>query len=154
MASERLQDKVCIVTGSSSGIGRAIALAYAQEGGLLVCADLKPEAREDVQSERGANTDELIRNDGGQAIFVKTDVSKAVEFEALVQKAVETFGRLDVWVFSMAAPVLLVLMGVLTFTSLVNNAGLSVEAGTPGRMIHETDESAFDLTMAVNTKSV
>lgn len=94
--SNRLQDRVCIVTGSSSGLGRAIALGYAREGGLLVCADLTPQARADVAAEQTANTDELIRSTGGRAIFVQTDVSKAEAVENLVQQAVAEYGRLDV----------------------------------------------------------
>lgn len=94
--SNRLQGRVCIVTGSSSGLGRAIALGYAREGGLLVCADLKPQARADVAAEQDANTDELIRNIGGRAIFVQTDVSKAEDVDNLVQQAVVEYGRIDV----------------------------------------------------------
>ncbi len=93
---QRLKDKVCIVTGSSSGLGRAISLAYAREGGLLVCTDLRPGARQDVASECAVNTDELIRQDGGRAIFVQADVSKADEMEAMVKAAVEEYGRIDV----------------------------------------------------------
>ncbi|CAG9982493.1 unnamed protein product [Clonostachys byssicola] len=132
-ATDRLRGKVCIVTGSSSGIGRAISLAYAREGGLLVCSDLQPEARVDVSAEREANTDSLIVQNGGRAIFVRADVSNAVDMEALVQKAVEEYGRLDVF---------------------VNNAGVSLEAGRPLVRIHETSEEVFDITMAINTKSV
>lgn len=91
----RLQDKVAIVTGSSSGLGRAIALYYVQEGAHLVCADLQPTARAGVDAALVA-TDEQIRSSGGRAIFVQTDVSKATEMERLVQKAVEEYGRLDV----------------------------------------------------------
>jgi NAD(P)-dependent dehydrogenase (short-subunit alcohol dehydrogenase family) len=93
---DRLKGKVCIVTGSSSGIGRAISLAYARQGGLLVCSDLQPEARVDVSTEREANTDSLIVQNGGRAVFVRADVRSAVDMEALVQKAVEEYGRLDV----------------------------------------------------------
>lgn len=92
----RLQSKVCIVTGSSSGLGRAIALAYAREGALLVCADLKPDARSEVPDEAAINTHELIKQQGGDAIFVKTDVGVAADVENLVKKAVESFGRVDV----------------------------------------------------------
>ena len=91
-----MQDKVCIVTGSSSGLGRAISLAYAKEGGRVVCADLKPEARADVESELRANTHDLIRENGGSAIFVQTDVTEPIQVETLVQRAVEEYGRLDV----------------------------------------------------------
>ncbi|KAI0160573.1 NAD(P)-binding protein [Xylariaceae sp. FL1272] len=131
--AQRLQGKVAVITGSSSGLGRAIALAYHREGASVVCADLKQEARAEVPDEVLANTDALITQAGGQAIFVKTDVSRATDVEALVQQAVARFGRVDI---------------------LVNNAGISIEAGRAPLLCHETPEDTFDLTMAVNTKSV
>lgn len=94
--SQRLNGKVCIVTGSSSGLGRAISLAYSREGASLVCVDLKPGARAEVASECEANTDELVRQKGGRAIFIKADLSKADEVEAMVQQAVAEYGRIDV----------------------------------------------------------
>ncbi|KAI7767135.1 hypothetical protein LZL87_009537 [Fusarium oxysporum] len=129
----RLAGKVCIVTGSSSGLGRAIALAYSHEGAHLVCADLQPAARASVNGEEEFNTDELIRSNGGQAIFVETDVTKTAAVEQLVSRAVIQFGRIDV---------------------LVNNAGISVEAGKEPRRVHETPEDWWDLTLAVNLKSI
>ena len=92
----RLDGKVCIITGSSSGIGRAIAVAYAQQGGHIVCADLKPQARADVVAEQAIDTDELIRQNGGQAVFCKTDVSKAEDVEKMIRHAAVVYGRIDV----------------------------------------------------------
>jgi NAD(P)-dependent dehydrogenase (short-subunit alcohol dehydrogenase family) len=92
----RLADKIAIVTGSSSGLGRAIALLYAKEGASVVCADLQPSARLVIRDEADAETHALITKSGGNAIFVKTDVGSAAEMEALVKKAVEKYGRLDV----------------------------------------------------------
>ncbi|KAF4909278.1 putative oxidoreductase YxbG [Colletotrichum viniferum] len=66
----RLTSKVCIITGSSSSLGRAIALTYATEGAHIVCADLQTTARAEVESESLANTDDLIRQNGGKAIFI------------------------------------------------------------------------------------
>lgn len=95
MGSKRLDGKVAIVTGASSGIGRAISLAYAQEGAHVVCADLTPRARSQVEGETTIDTDVLIRQQGGQAVFVKTDASKAPEVENLVLEAVKNFQRVD-----------------------------------------------------------
>ncbi|KAJ5954233.1 hypothetical protein N7501_008512, partial [Penicillium viridicatum] len=107
------------VTGSSSGLGRAIAIRYAQEGAKVVCADLTPTARS--QEEAEITTHDLILRDGGQATFVKTDVGDATQME-LVQVAVEEYGRLDI---------------------LVNNAGISIEARTPA-VLHLTDETTWE----------
>ncbi|KAK6204105.1 hypothetical protein LQW54_008459 [Pestalotiopsis sp. IQ-011] len=131
---QRLQGKVAIVTGSSSGIGRAIALAYSREGAAVVCADLNRDARSPgVGEEALPCTDQTISSSGGQAIFVQTNVSLAADVQAMVDSAVSKFGRVDI---------------------LVNNAGVSMEArGAPLR-VHETPEDTWDATMAVNAKSV
>lgn len=89
----RLAGRVCIVTGSASGIGRAIARLFARHGAHVVIADVT----QDV-IEGGAPTAALIAQDGGSALFHRTDVSKAEEVEALVETAVARFGRLDVMV--------------------------------------------------------
>lgn len=98
----RLADKVAIITGSSSGIGRAIALAYVREGAKVVCADITPDARREIHSETTATTLELLQKAGGldRAIFVKTDVSSGKDMEKSVEEAVKSFGRLDMCVSS------------------------------------------------------
>lgn len=91
----RLKDKVSIVTGASSGLGRAIALRYAREGASVVCADLRPAARAPDLEDSNIETHELIARNGGKAIFVKTDVTSSADWEALIQAADKAFGRLD-----------------------------------------------------------
>lgn len=92
----RLHNKVCIITGSSSGLGRAIALGYARQGASVVCADLQKHARADVNRETSISTDELIALEDGNVLFIQTDVSQAGEVEALIARTVEEFGRTDV----------------------------------------------------------
>ncbi|MCL4238430.1 MAG: SDR family oxidoreductase [Anaerolineae bacterium] len=82
-----LQDKVAIVTGASSGIGRAVALAFAREGVKVAVSD--------VNVEGGQETVHLIKEQGGEAVFIKCDVSSAAEVKALVDGTVAAFGRLD-----------------------------------------------------------
>ena len=96
----RIHDKTCVVTGSSSGLGRAIALAFAAQGArLVVCADLKSTPKSSFMAEdAGTPTDEVIcrRYGEGKAIFVQTNVTIGTEVETLVQMAVKLGGRLDV----------------------------------------------------------
>lgn len=89
----RLHGKVAIVTGSSSGLGRAIAIRYAQEGAKVVCADLTPTARS--QEEADITTHDRIVQNGGQSLFVQTDVGNATQMENLVKTTVAEYGRLD-----------------------------------------------------------
>ena len=113
----RLKGKVCIVTGGASGIGRATCLLFAREGALLVVAD---------KSLAGA---EAVANDAGpEALAIETDVADSQSVRALIDRAVEHFGCLDV---------------------LVNNAGY----GITGSVV-ETDEDAWDRLMAVNLTGV
>ena len=93
----KLKEKVALVTGSSRGVGRAIALAYAKEGASVVINYTSNQTA-------GEEVVETIKEKGGRAILFKADVAKAVEAEALVQKGIEEFGSLDI---------------------LVNNAGFS-----------------------------
>lgn len=82
-----LQGKVAIVTGGASGIGRSTALALAHEGVRIVIADVVEQDGERIVQE--------IQRIGGDALFVKTDVSQSADVQALVNKTIETYGRLD-----------------------------------------------------------
>lgn len=86
-ASALLQGKVALVTGAASGIGRAIALAYAREGAKVVVSD--------TDAAGGEETVALVRRQSGDAIFVKADVSQAADCERLVARCIEAYGRLD-----------------------------------------------------------
>jgi NAD(P)-dependent dehydrogenase (short-subunit alcohol dehydrogenase family) len=117
----RFQNKVALVTGAGSGIGKTAALLLAGQGAKVVIADIDPEG--------GSSTLREITQNGGQAIFVKTDVSRSPEVEALVKKALKTYGRLDV---------------------AMNNAGI----GHQPSLTHEVAEETWDRVMSINLKGV
>lgn len=91
----QLENKIAIVTGASSGIGRAIAYEFHKEGAKVICADLQPAARPGVPAESEKPTHELINSLGGTAEFFKVDISKVEDVENVVARAVEKYGRLD-----------------------------------------------------------
>jgi len=115
----RLQGKVVLVTGAASGIGRAAALAFAREEAKVVVSDIVVEG--------GNETVQMVKEAGGEASFIKADVSLAQDVQTLIQKIVETHGRLD---------------------CAFNNAGIE---GPMGFLI-DCSEEDFDRTMRVNTK--
>ena len=83
-----LQNKVALVTGGASGIGRATAIAYAKQQAKVVVVGR--------QMDEGEKTVRLIQEAGGEAIFVQADVTKEADVKAMVDKAVGVFGRLDI----------------------------------------------------------
>jgi NAD(P)-dependent dehydrogenase (short-subunit alcohol dehydrogenase family) len=83
-----LKDKIALVTGASSGIGRAVALVWAREGAKVVVSDINEQA--------GEETAAMVRASGADALFVAADVGKPEDSKHLVQRAVAHFGRLDV----------------------------------------------------------
>ncbi|MEA3103360.1 SDR family NAD(P)-dependent oxidoreductase, partial [Caballeronia mineralivorans] len=84
-----LENRVAVVTGASSGLGRAIAIRYASEGASVVLADLR-----DAPIEGGASTQALIEAAGGSVFALQADVSQWADVDRLVTTAVERFGRL------------------------------------------------------------
>jgi NAD(P)-dependent dehydrogenase (short-subunit alcohol dehydrogenase family) len=140
-----LKDKVAIVTGSSSGIGREIAVAYAEAGALVVCADLRHElppkasatvTYPGVPTHEALNSHYASQNSSKpRAVFIQVDVTSASSVESLVAATVAQYGRLDI---------------------IVNNAGILAEAH--GKQvfprIHETPEATWDADLAVNAKGV
>lgn len=104
----RFQDKVCIVTGGGSGIGKATCLQLAQEGGKVVVID--------INEQNGIEVEQLIVQEGGWSMFIKADVSSSVDIERAVSVTVEKFGKIDVLVNNAA---------MMTFTPIVE---LSEEA--------------------------
>ena len=91
----RLQDEVAIVTGASSGIGRAIAVLFALQGAKVGCLDLQLES---CLSGEVPNTVEKIKNEGGEALFLRADVSKAIEVRSAVEKTIAEYNNISILV--------------------------------------------------------
>jgi len=120
----RLEGKTAVITGGASGIGRAIAILFAEEGANVVIGDLTTEVREG-----GEPTHEVINGAGGQALFEICDVSAWADVDALVSLAVARFRSLDI---------------------MVNNAA-TLGGGTK---LLDTTEEDWDRVMAINAKGV
>jgi len=123
--SLKLENKVALITGAGSGIGKAAAQLFAKEGARIVVADL--------DRERGEDTAKKIRADGGQSIFVETDVTKSSLVEATVSKTISEFGRVDI---------------------LYNSAGVDIFVINPkadGTVVGTLEED-WDRLLAINLK--
>jgi len=118
---KRFDGKVAVITGGSSGIGRATSLRFAVEGAKVVVADIDPKG--------GEETINRIRNENGEAFFVKTDVTRTDEVRSMIEGTVQQYGGVDV---------------------LFNNAGYE----GPIKLMHETTEQEFYKTIDTNIKGV
>lgn len=116
-----LENKVALVTGAGSGIGKAISLLYAKEGAKIVVSDVNEKAGNEVVSE--------IKSNGGEAIFVKADTSKAEDNKTMVEQAVKQFGGLQI---------------------AVNNAGI----GGPISPVAEYPVDGWDKVISINLSGV
>jgi NAD(P)-dependent dehydrogenase (short-subunit alcohol dehydrogenase family) len=119
--SKQFDGKVVIVTGATSGIGRATAVAFGREGAKVVVAGRR--------EEEGASAVKEIEAAGGQSMFVRTDVAKESDVQALVARTVERFGRLDI---------------------AFNNAGVFFDTGP----VTEATDDIFDKTYNINVRGV
>ena len=113
------KNKVAIVTGGSSGIGKATALAFSKKGAKVVIVDWK----------ENDETLNLIKDSGGETIFIKCDVSKTADVKAMVEKTIDAFGRLD-YAF--------------------NNAGIEGISAS----VQDCTEENWDKTIGVNLKGI
>src|SRR4249920_2890735 len=117
----RLKDKVAIVTGGGSGFGEGIAKRFAQEGARVIVNDINVEGGERVAKE--------ITGAGGQARFVKSDVSKDADWASLVKATIDAYGK---------------------FNIVINNAGTTHR----NQPLLDVTEEQFDRVYAVNVKSL
>lgn len=118
----RLKDKVAIITGGGTGIGRATAILFARAGAgvMIVGRRLKPLEE----------TINMIKSEGGKAIYLSVDVSKADDVKRMVEETVKAYGKIDI---------------------LYNNAGVFIGVG---KTIQELSEEEWDTAMSIDLKAV
>ena len=116
-----LENKVALVTGGTSGIGKATAIALGVAGAKVVFSGRRESEGEDTAA--------LIRQSGAECLFVRSDVSSEADVEALIEKTVASYGKLDV---------------------AFNNAGIE----SPLKPLHEQSVEDFDKLMAINVRGV
>ncbi len=116
----RLKGKVAIITGANSGIGRATARLFGREGAKVVCCD--------IQETIAPRIDDLIKREGGEAIFANIDVSKQADCDRMIAAALETFGDLDI---------------------LYNNAGAGIR-----KKLHEHTDEEWNFVLNINLNAM
>ncbi|WP_433941164.1 SDR family NAD(P)-dependent oxidoreductase [Paenibacillus lautus] len=140
------EQRVAVITGGASGIGRQVSIKFARKGDRVVVADFNETA--------GQETVDMIKAEGGEASFVQVDVSKQESVEALVDKAVELYGRIDVMHNNAgiggAGPVLEQNMDLYHRTINVNQHGVAYGIVAAGRKMKELGIKG----VIINTASV
>ncbi|KAK5124913.1 hypothetical protein LTR85_001103 [Meristemomyces frigidus] len=122
---QRLQGRIAVITGASSGLGKATAIRFANSGARVVCADLKS---------AGVETEITSKHGEDSATFVECNVTDEAQIESLIKEAVKFGGRLDI---------------------ICNYAGIAAEtAHTTPMRAHDIPTKDFDRTMAINTRGV
>lgn len=120
-----LKDRVAIITGSASGMGRAGALQFAKEGAKVVVVD--------INEQGGLETERLVRDSGGEAFFIRTDVSKLDQVAAMVNSTIERYQKIDI---------------------LWNNAAATKLCNEQDRPVHLLPEAVWDQMISVTLKGL
>lgn len=118
----KLENKVAVITGGGAGLGRSVAIRYAKEKAKVVVADINDKA--------GEETIALIKQNGGDAFFIKTDVKDEPSVMAMIEETVKKYGKLDI---------------------LFNNA--AVQLHKQDARVHELSTEVWDKTIEINFKS-
>lgn len=119
----KLEGRVAVITGGTSGIGRTTAVLFGREGARVVIVGRR--------REEGEKTGALVRGKGGEALFLRTDISRSQEVREMVRRAVDEYGKIDV---------------------LFNNAGINPESAR--RPLAECSEEDWDRIMDINVRGV